>query len=87
MIHVLKAAMRSPGFKVKDEELKKIVSDIDGNGNGADFAEPLAMMTSEVDGKLRASRGHRGVQAVRRRHLQDLLPQPRPLGRARRCCR
>ena len=26
--------MRSLGFEVKDEELKKMVSDIDGNGNG-----------------------------------------------------
>ena len=54
----LKAAMRSLGFGVKDEELKKMVSDIDGNGNGTDFAEPLAMMTGEVDekGPARTSR-------------------------------
>ena len=48
----LKAAMRSLGFEVKNEEPKKMVSDIDGDGNGTiDFAEPLAMMTGKVGEK------------------------------------
>ena len=45
----LKAAMRSLGFEVKNEEPKKMVSDIDGDGNGTiDFAEPLAMVAGKV---------------------------------------
>ena len=44
--------MRSLGFGVKDEELKKMVSDIDGDGNGTiDFAEFLQMMTGKMDEK------------------------------------
>ena len=51
-VRELKAAMRSLGFEVKNEELKKMVSDIDGDGNGTiDFAEPLAMMTGKVGEK------------------------------------
>ena len=46
-VRELKAAMRSLGF-----EVKKMVSDIDGDGNGTiDFAEPLAMMTGKVGEK------------------------------------
>ena len=45
----LKAAMRSLGFEVKNEEPKKMVSDIDGDGNGTiDFPEFLAMMTCKM---------------------------------------
>merc|ERR1712007_262456 len=33
-IRELKAAMRALGFEVKNEELKKMVADIDGDGNG-----------------------------------------------------
>merc|ERR1711868_278097 len=33
-VRELKAAMRALGFEVKNEELKKMVSDIDGDGNG-----------------------------------------------------
>merc|ERR1712086_137162 len=48
----LKAAMRSLGFEVKNEELKKMVSDIGGDGNGTiDFAEFLAMMTGKMGEK------------------------------------
>ena len=47
----LKAAMRSLGFEVKNEELKKMVS-IDGDGNGTiDFAKFLAMMTGKMGEK------------------------------------
>ena len=31
-MRVLQAAMRSLGFEVKNEELKKMLSDIDGDG-------------------------------------------------------
>ena len=48
----LKAAMRSLGFEVKNEELKKIVSDIDGDGNGTiEFSEFLEMMTGKMGEK------------------------------------
>ena len=33
-IRELKAAMRALGFEVKNEELKKMVSDVDNDGNG-----------------------------------------------------
>merc|ERR1711935_1245590 len=51
-VRELKAAMRSLGFEVKNEELKKMVPDIDGDGNGTiDFAEFLAMMTGKMGEK------------------------------------
>ena len=49
LMRVLKAAMRSLVFEIKDEELKKMLSDIDGDGNGTiDFAEFPATMTGKV---------------------------------------
>merc|ERR1719506_508911 len=51
-VRELKAAMRSLGFEVKNEELKKMVSDIDGDGNGTiEFAEFLEMMTGKMGEK------------------------------------
>merc|ERR1712178_567875 len=45
-VRELKAAMRALGFEVKNEELKKMVSDVDNDGNGTiEFAEFLMMMT------------------------------------------
>jgi hypothetical protein len=55
LMRVLQAAMRSLGFEAKNEELKKMLSDIDGDGNGTiDFAEFLAMMCEKDprDGKM-----------------------------------
>merc|ERR1712184_88122 len=41
-IRELKAAMRALGFEVKNEELKKMVADVDGDGNGTiEFGEDL----------------------------------------------
>merc|ERR1712166_767499 len=60
--------------------LKKMVSDVDGDGNGTiEFGEFLD--DDRQDGREGLPRGHReGLQAVRRRqHQQDLLPQPRPV--------
>merc|ERR1711904_560699 len=55
-VRELKAAMRALGFEVKNEELKKMVSDVDNDGNGTiEFAEFLQMMTGkmgEKDSKL-----------------------------------
>merc|ERR1711927_97780 len=49
-VRELKAAMRALGFEVKNEELKKMVSDVDNDGNGTiEFGEFLEMMTGEKD--------------------------------------
>merc|ERR1712007_111821 len=41
-VRELKAAMRALGFEVKNEELKKMVSDVDNDGNGTiEFGEFL----------------------------------------------
>merc|ERR1711924_300017 len=51
-VRELKAAMRALGFEVKNEELKKMVSDIDGDGNGTiEFSEFLTMMTGKMGEK------------------------------------
>merc|ERR1711934_1040853 len=44
--------MRALGFEIKNEELKKMVSDIDNDGNGTiEFAEFLGMMTGKMGEK------------------------------------
>ena len=56
LMRVLKAAMRSLVFEVKDEELKKMLSDIDGDGNGTiDFAEFPAMMTGKMGSRQKVA--------------------------------
>merc|ERR1712139_751631 len=51
-IRELKAAMRALGFEVKNEELKKMVTDIDNDGNGTiEFVEFLGMMTGKMGEK------------------------------------
>merc|ERR1711974_525868 len=51
-IRELKAAMRALGFEVKNEELKKMVADIDNDGNGTiEFTEFLQMMTGKMGEK------------------------------------
>merc|ERR1712178_632327 len=51
-IRELKAAIRALGFEVKNEELKKMVTDIDNDGNGTiEFSEFLMMMTAKMGGK------------------------------------
>merc|ERR1712178_185939 len=50
-VRELKAAMRALGFEVKKEE-KKMISDIDNDGNGdIDFNEFLGMMTGKMGEK------------------------------------
>merc|ERR1712216_100015 len=52
-VRELKAAMRALGFEVKNEELKKMVSDIDNDGNGTiEFGEFLQMMTGKMGEKV-----------------------------------
>merc|ERR1712046_448892 len=51
-VRELEAAMRALGFEVKNEELKKMVSDVDNDGNGTiEFAEFLEMMTGKMGEK------------------------------------
>merc|ERR1712039_717504 len=51
-VRELKAAMRALGFEVKNEELKKMVTDVDNDGNGTiEFAEFLEMMTGKMGEK------------------------------------
>merc|ERR1719486_836423 len=51
-VRELKAAMRALGFEVKNEELKKMVSDVDNDGNGTiEFVEFLSMMTGKMGEK------------------------------------
>merc|ERR1711907_210491 len=52
-VRELKAAMRALGFEVKNEELKKMVSDVDNDGNGTiEFGEFLEMMTGKMGEKV-----------------------------------
>merc|ERR1719424_841289 len=51
-IRELKAAMRALGFEVKNDELKKMVTDVDNDGNGTiEFSEFLGMMTAKMGEK------------------------------------
>merc|ERR1711998_132572 len=51
-VRELKAAMRALGFEVKNEELKKMVTDVDNDGNGTiEFAEFLMMMPAKMGEK------------------------------------
>merc|ERR1711998_688967 len=51
-VRELKAAMRALGFEVKNEELKKMVSDVYNDGNGTiEFGEFLEMMTGKMGEK------------------------------------
>merc|ERR1712147_313600 len=51
-VRELKAAMRALGFEVKKEELKKMISDIDNDGNcSIEFSEFLEMMTGKMGEK------------------------------------
>merc|ERR1711924_197598 len=51
-VRELKAAMRALGLEVKNEELKKMVSDVDNDGNGTiEFVEFLGMMTGKMGEK------------------------------------
>ena len=51
-VRELKAAMRSLGFEVKNEELKKMVADVDTDGSGMiEFGEFLEMMTGKMGEK------------------------------------
>merc|ERR1712028_255422 len=68
-IRELKAAMRALGFEVKNEELKKMVADVDNDGNGTiEFTEFLGMMTAKMGEK--DSR-----ETIDDEELQDMINQ------------
>merc|ERR1712167_480920 len=72
----LKAAMRALGFEVKNEELKKMVSDVDNDGNGTiEFVEFLGMMT----GKMGEKDSREDIETVFKlfddEELQDMINQ------------
>merc|ERR1711966_112032 len=51
-VRELKAAMRALGFEVKNDELKKMITDVDNYGNGTiEFSEFLGMMTAKMGEK------------------------------------
>merc|ERR1712023_581532 len=51
-VRELKAVMCALGFEVKKEELKKMISDIDNDGNGSiEFQEFFEMMTGKMGEK------------------------------------
>merc|ERR1712205_72023 len=51
-VRELKVAIRALGFEVKNEELKKMVTDVDNDGNGTiEFVEFLQMMTGKMGEK------------------------------------
>merc|ERR1711912_229729 len=51
-VRELKSAIRALGLEVKNEELKKMVTDIDNDGNGTiEFSEFLQMMTGKMGEK------------------------------------
>merc|ERR1712010_272431 len=51
-VREIKAAMRALGFEVKNEELKKMVADVDSDGSGQiEFGEFLQMMTGKMGEK------------------------------------
>merc|ERR1712110_1353406 len=47
----LKVAMRALGFEPKKEEIKKMITDLDKDGNGISFAAFTDMMTSKMGDK------------------------------------
>merc|ERR1712216_95598 len=51
-VRELKAAMRALGFEIKNEEPKKMVTDVDNDGSGTiEFVEFLGMMTAKMGEK------------------------------------
>merc|ERR1712166_1585971 len=71
-VRELKAAMRALGFEIKNEELKKMVSDVDGDGNGTiEFVEFLAMMT----GKMGEKDSREDIENIDDEEMQDMINQ------------
>merc|ERR1712125_139424 len=75
-IRELKAAMRALGFEVKNEELKKMVADIDNDGNGTiEFTEFLQMMTGKMGEKDSREDIEKVFKLFDDEELQDMINQ------------
>merc|ERR1711968_295748 len=75
-VRELKAAMRALGFEVKKEELKKMISDIDNDGNGSiEFAEFLQMMTGKMGEKDSREDIEKVFKLFDDEELQDMINQ------------
>merc|ERR1711881_809506 len=75
-IRELKAAMRALGFEVKNEELKKMVTDVDNDGNGTiEFAEFLMMMTAKMGEKDTREDIEKVFKLFDDEELQDMINQ------------
>ena len=77
LMRVLKVAMRSLGFEVKNEELKKMLSDIDGT---IDFAETLAMVAGKVGGEDSREKVFDSTSRISFRNLARVAEELRELG-------
>merc|ERR1712110_136833 len=76
----LKVAMRALGFEPKKEEIKKMITDLDKDGNGISFAAFTDMMTSKM-GDKDSREDDQSVQALRRRRNgQDFVREPQTRG-------
>merc|ERR1711879_903585 len=74
-VRELKAAMRALGFEVKNEELKKMVTDVDNDGNCTiEFAEFLMMMTAKMGEKDTREAEELG-ENIDDEELQDMINQ------------
>merc|ERR1712046_187107 len=75
-VRELKAAMRALGFEVKNEELKKMVTDIDNDGNGTvEFVEFLSMMTGKMGEKDTREDIEKVFKLFDDEELQDMINQ------------
>merc|ERR1711959_29538 len=75
-VRELKAAMRALGFEVKNEELKKMVTDVDNDGNGTiEFAEFLHMMTAKISFRNLARVAEELGENIDDEELQDMINQ------------
>merc|ERR1712194_924460 len=75
-VRELKAAMRALGFEVKNEELKKMVADVDGDGNGTiEFGEFLEMMTGKMGEKDSREDIEKVFKLFDDEELQDMINQ------------
>merc|ERR1711903_420525 len=75
-VRELKAAMRALGFEVKKEELKKMISDIDNDGNGSiEFAEFLEMKTGKISLRNLRRVAQELGENIDEEELQDMINQ------------
>merc|ERR1712023_403527 len=75
-VRELKAAMRALGFEVKNEELKKMVTDVDNDGNGTiEFAEFLMMITNKISFRILARVAEELGENIDDEELQDMINQ------------